>query len=90
MLGLRPKKESVLRACLPTAQRLPVQTERKIGTSRFQGSYSNLAHFTAKGEPHLGVSGHSAATIKRAAHGYEPTREAAMAAFAKIWRRDDP
>jgi hypothetical protein len=25
--------------------------------------------------------------IKRAAHGYEPTREAAMAAFAKSWRR---
>jgi hypothetical protein len=29
------------------------------------------------------ASGHSAATVKRAAHGYEPTREAAMAAFAK-------
>jgi hypothetical protein len=26
--------------------------------------------------------------IKRAAYGYEPTREAAMAAFAKSWRRD--
>jgi hypothetical protein len=25
--------------------------------------------------------------IRRAAHGYEPTREAAMAAFAKSWRR---
>ena len=24
----------------------------------------------------------------RAAHGYEPTREAAMAAFAKSWRRE--
>jgi hypothetical protein len=24
---------------------------------------------------------------KRAAHGYEPTRQAAMAAFAKSWRR---
>ena len=33
------------------------------------------------------ASGHSAATVKRAAHGYEPTREAAMAAFAKSWRR---
>jgi hypothetical protein len=29
------------------------------------------------------ASGHSAATVKRAAHGYEPTREAAMQAFAK-------
>jgi hypothetical protein len=34
------------------------------------------------------ASGHSAATVKRAAHGYEPTREAAMAAFAKSWRRE--
>jgi hypothetical protein len=34
------------------------------------------------------ASGHSAATVKRATHGYEPTREAAMAAFAKSWRRD--
>jgi hypothetical protein len=34
------------------------------------------------------ASGHSAATVKRAAHGYEPTREAAMAAFAKSWGRD--
>jgi hypothetical protein len=32
------------------------------------------------------ASGHSAATIKRAAHGHEPTREAAMAAFARSWR----
>jgi len=34
------------------------------------------------------ASGHSAASVKRAAHGYEATREAAMAAFAKSWRRD--
>jgi hypothetical protein len=26
--------------------------------------------------------------IKRAAHGYAETREAAMAAFAKSWRRE--
>jgi hypothetical protein len=32
------------------------------------------------------ASGHGG-HIKRAAHGYEPTREAAMAAFAKSWRR---
>jgi hypothetical protein len=30
-----------------------------------------------------GRSGH----IRRAPHGYEPTREVAMAAFAKSWRR---
>jgi hypothetical protein len=29
-----------------------------------------------------GTAGH----IKRAAHGFEPTREEAMAAFAKSWR----
>ena len=26
--------------------------------------------------------------IRRAEHGFEPTREAAMAAFAKGWRRE--
>jgi hypothetical protein len=26
--------------------------------------------------------------IKRAAHGYEPTREAAMQAFARTWHRE--
>ena len=38
--------------------------------------------------PWMWASGHSAATIKRAAHGYEATHEAAMAAFAKSWRRE--
>jgi hypothetical protein len=33
------------------------------------------------------ASGHSG-HIKRAAHGYAETREAAMAAFAKSWRRE--
>jgi hypothetical protein len=33
------------------------------------------------------ASGHKG-QIRRAAHGYEPTREAAMAAFAKSWRRE--
>jgi hypothetical protein len=32
------------------------------------------------------ASGHNG-DIHRAAHGYEPTREAVMAAFAKSWRR---
>jgi hypothetical protein len=32
------------------------------------------------------ASGHNG-EIRRAAHGYEPTREAAMAAFARSWRR---
>jgi hypothetical protein len=38
--------------------------------------------------PWMWASGHSATTVKRAAHGYGPTREAAMAAFAKSWRRE--
>jgi hypothetical protein len=40
-----------------------------------------------QGRPWMWASGHSAATVKRAAHGYESTREAAMVAFAKSWRR---
>ena len=36
--------------------------------------------------PWMWASGHTG-DIKRAAHGYEATREAAMAAFAKSWRR---
>ena len=43
-----------------------------------------------EGRPWMWASGHSADTIHRAAHGYEPTREEAMAAFAKSWRRSFP
>jgi hypothetical protein len=39
-----------------------------------------------EGRPWMWASGHNG-DIRRAAHGYEPTREAAMAAFAKSWRR---
>jgi hypothetical protein len=35
--------------------------------------------------PWMWASGHNG-DLRRAAHGYEPTREAAMAAFAKSWR----
>jgi hypothetical protein len=38
------------------------------------------------GRPWMWASGHSTATVKRAAHGYEATREAVMEAFAKSWR----
>jgi hypothetical protein len=37
--------------------------------------------------PWMWASGPSAGSVARAAHGYEATREAAMAAFAKNWRR---
>jgi hypothetical protein len=36
--------------------------------------------------PWMWASGHNG-DIRRAAHGYEPTREAAMAAFANSWKR---
>jgi len=39
-----------------------------------------------QGRPWMWASGHSADSVKRAAHGYEPTREAAMTAFAKSGR----
>jgi hypothetical protein len=38
-------------------------------------------------QPWMWASGHNG-ELRRAAHGYEPTREAAMAAFAKSWRRE--
>jgi hypothetical protein len=38
-----------------------------------------------EGRPWMWASGQNG-DIKRAAHGYEATREAAMAAFAKSWR----
>jgi hypothetical protein len=39
-----------------------------------------------RARPGMWASGHNA-DYRRAAHGYEQTREAAMAAFAKSWRR---
>jgi hypothetical protein len=40
-----------------------------------------------RGRPWMWASGHNG-DLRRAAHGYEQTREAAMAAFAKSWRGD--
>jgi len=40
-----------------------------------------------RGCPWMWASGHNG-DYRRAAHGYEPTREAAMAALAKSWRRE--
>jgi hypothetical protein len=39
--------------------------------------------------PWMWASGHNG-EIRRAAHGYEPTREAAMAAFARAGGGSDP
>jgi hypothetical protein len=43
----------------------------------------------SQGRPWMWASGHNG-DYRRAAHGYEPTREAAMAAFARSWRRTFP
>jgi len=45
-----------------------------------------LSPVASADKPWMWASGHGG-HIERAAHGYEPTREAAMAAFAKSWRR---
>jgi hypothetical protein len=39
--------------------------------------------------PWMWASGHNG-HLRRAAYGYEPTREDAMAAFAKSWRGQSP
>ena len=51
-----------------------------------QGVFAALSNRTrvVEGPWASGHDGH----IRRAAHGYEPTREAAMAAFARSWRRE--
>jgi hypothetical protein len=46
-----------------------------------------LAAAAPVGSPLDEASGHNG-HIRRPTHGYEPTREAAMAAFAKSWRRE--
>jgi hypothetical protein len=56
------KKGRSLRACLPTAQSLPVHIERKIGTSRFQDS---LIHPLPRGPRCQPPNGWSAASSRR-------------------------
>jgi len=50
------------------------------------GRIFHLEAAAPEGRPWMWASGHGG-HIERAAHGYEATREAAMAAFAKSWRR---
>jgi hypothetical protein len=45
-----------------------------------------LSPVAPQDRPWMWASGHNG-DIERAAYGWEPTREAAMAAFAKSWRR---
>jgi hypothetical protein len=50
------------------------------------GRIFHLEAVPPEGRPRMWASGHGG-HIERAAHGYEATREAGMAAFAKSWRR---
>ena len=50
------------------------------------GRIFHLEAAAPEGRPWMWASGHGGHHIERAAHGYEATREAAMAAFAKSWR----
>ena len=50
------------------------------------GRIFHLQAAAPEGRPWMWASGHSG-HVERAAHGYEATREAALAAFAKRWRR---
>ena len=51
------------------------------------GRIFHLEAAAPEGRPWMWASGHGAGHFKRAAHGYAPTREAAMAVFANSWRR---
>ena len=51
------------------------------------GRIFHLDAAAPEGRPWMWASGHSADSMKRAAHGYAVTREEAMAAFAKSWRK---
>jgi hypothetical protein len=46
-----------------------------------------LSPAAPQGRQWMWASGHNG-DYRRATHGYESTREAAMAAFAKSWRRE--
>src|SRR5262249_13800209 len=52
------------------------------------GRIFNLDAVAPEGRPWMWASGHNAGGVARAAHGYAASREEAMAAFAKSWRRE--
>jgi hypothetical protein len=52
------------------------------------GRIFQLEAAAPEGRPWMWASGHGGNNIKRAAHGYAATREEAMAALAKSWRRE--
>ena len=47
-----------------------------------------LSLVAQRAAPWMWASSHNG-DLRHAAHGYEPTRGAAMAAFAKSWRREE-
>jgi hypothetical protein len=57
------------------------------GARRRRGPHFPIARRAAGAPPGCGRAA-TTANIRRATHGYEPTREAAMQAFAKGWRRE--
>jgi len=58
----------------------------EISTGRFLINARFIDHGTLCCHQAAGASRHNG-DLRRAAHGHEPTRKAAMAAFAKSWRR---
>jgi hypothetical protein len=46
------------------------------------------AHAVPEGSPSMWTLAYGHHKDRTPTHGYEPTREAAMAAFAKSWRRE--
>jgi len=72
------------RECLALVRRVERRRLRRARKRHRGGPHFQRAS-RAAWAPWMWASGHSAATVKRAAHGYEATREEAMAAFAKSW-----
>jgi hypothetical protein len=65
----------------------------RASASRFSGQWGEddfdvLEDGVVVGRIFVVPTGPEGRLIARAAHGYEPTREAAMAAFAKRWLRE--
>jgi len=97
----RPHLASLLRRVVPGSPMSSLILKR-ANSSRSSGQWRNddfdvlengvvvgriffLDAVGPQGRPWNGRAGHNG-DIKRAAYGYEPTREAAMPAFAKSWR----
>jgi hypothetical protein len=72
----------------PQARRPIASARRRLENGVVVGRIFKVPAAAPEGRPWMWASGHGGHHIQRAAHGYEATREAAMAAFAKSWRRE--